>query len=176
MTIPGSDAAKVTVFVAVTQADAFEIFTHEIDAWWRTGPKYRIGGKGRGRLFFEEKLGGRLFETFETASGDKTFEAGTVTVWEPPARLSFEWRAVNFKPGEKTLVEVGFEPSGDGTLVTVKHSGFAALRDDHPVRHGLLGPAFTRQMGMWWSGLMTSLREYAPGAVTARGRGEDRPR
>ena len=59
------DAATVTVFVAVSPADAFEVFTQEIDAWWKHGPQYRIAGRKRGRLFFEGKLGGRLYETFE---------------------------------------------------------------------------------------------------------------
>jgi len=71
-----------------------------------------------------------------------------------------EWRGVNFKPQEKTLVEVSFEPSGEGTLVTVRHSGWASLPDDHPVRHGFVGPEFSRMIGLWWGELMTSLREH----------------
>lgn len=150
------DSVKVSVFVAVSQADAFEIFTREIDAWWRQGPKYRIAGRRRGKLFFEEGVGGRLFESFD----DRTIEVGKVTVWEPPTRLALEWRGVNFKPHEKTFVDVGFEPSNDGTLVTVRHYGWSALPDDHPVRHGLVGREFTSMIGMWWGSLMTSLREH----------------
>jgi uncharacterized protein YndB with AHSA1/START domain len=118
MTAVAGDAATVSVFVAVTPEDAFEVFTTEIDLWWRQGPKYRIAGKRRGRLFFEPGAGGRLFETFEATSGSRTFEVGRVLVWDPPARLELEWRGVNFKPGEKTFVEVSFQPSGEGTLVT----------------------------------------------------------
>lgn len=59
------DAASVSVFVRVAPDDAFEVFTREIDLWWRTGPAYRIAGRRRGQLVFEPKLGGRLFETFE---------------------------------------------------------------------------------------------------------------
>jgi uncharacterized protein YndB with AHSA1/START domain len=156
---PG-DAAKVSVFVAVTPEDAFDVFTREIDQWWRQGPRYRIAGKRRGELFLEGGVGGRLFETFDLSTGPKTIEVGKVTVWEPPAKLALEWRGVNFKPHEKTFVEVVFEPSGEGTLVTVRHYGWSALPDDHPVRHGLVGPAFSRMMGMWWGSLMTSLREH----------------
>jgi len=83
---------------------------------------------------------------------------------EPPERSAFEWRGVNFAPGEKTFVEVTFRAQGDGTLVTVRHTGFAALRDDHPVRHGERGAAFSRSLGLWWGELMSSLREYV--AVT----------
>jgi uncharacterized protein YndB with AHSA1/START domain len=160
MTAPPGDSASVTVFVRVTPADAFDVFTREIDLWWRTGPAYRIAGKRRGRLFFEPKLGGRMYETFELKSGSRTIEVGLVTSWEPPSRLELEWRGVNFRPGEKTFVEVGFAAQGDGTLVTVRHRGWSALRDDHPARHGLTGADFSRMIGMWWGGLMTSLREH----------------
>ncbi len=154
------DSAKVSVFVDVSPEDAFEVFTREIDLWWKQGPKYRIGGRRRGTLFIEAGMGGRLYETFESSSGSRTIEVGKVTVWEPPAKLGLEWRGVNFKPHEKTFVDVTFEPSNDGTLVTVRHHGFAELPDGHPARHGLEGAAFARMIGMWWGGLMTSLREH----------------
>ena len=154
------DAATVTVFVAVSPADAFEVFTQEIDAWWKHGPQYRIAGRKRGRLFFEGKLGGRLYETFELPAGPRTFVVGEVLAWEPPTRLELEWRNVNFKPGEKTFVEVAFRPQGEGTLVSVRHRGWSALRDGHPARHGLDGAALSRMIGMWWGELMTALREH----------------
>jgi uncharacterized protein YndB with AHSA1/START domain len=155
------DAATVSVQVAVSQRDAFEVFTQEIDLWWRQGPRYRIAGKRRGSLHFEPGLGGRLFETFdEPGGGSRTIEVGRVTSWEPPARLALEWRGVNYAPHEKTFVEVSFEPMGRGTLVTVTHRGWSALPDDHPVRHGLVGAPFIRKIGLWWGDLMTSLREH----------------
>lgn len=60
-----------------------------------------------------------------------------------------------------TEVEVTFDPSPSGTLVTVTQRGWAAIRPDHPARHGLEVPAFIRMMGMWWGDLMTSMREHA---------------
>jgi uncharacterized protein YndB with AHSA1/START domain len=157
---PAGDTASATVFVAVAPGDAFDAFTREIDLWWRTGPQYRIGGRRRGQLFFEPGIGGRLFETFEVSSGTRTIEVGRVTAWDPPRRLELEWRGVNFKPHEKTFVDVIFAPSGDGTLVTVRHHGWSALPADHPARHGLVGAEFSRMIGLWWGGLMTSLREH----------------
>jgi hypothetical protein len=64
-------------------------------------------------------------------------------------------------PGESTTVEVLFEASGEGTRVTLEHRGWATIRGDHPVRHGKDVPAFLRDIGMWWAGLLTSLRERA---------------
>jgi hypothetical protein len=156
---PG-DQATVSVFVAVEQEAAFEVFTKEVDLWWRRGPKYRVAGRRPGTLCFEPGAGGRLFESFETSSGIHVYEAGQVIAWEPPARLAFKWRGVNFSPDESTEVEVLFVPSGRGTLVTVHHRGWAALRPDHPARHGLEGQAFSRMMGLWWGEQMTALREH----------------
>ena len=79
---------------------------------------------------------------------------------EPGARLGFEWRAVNFKPGETTFVDVLFERSNSGTLVTVRHHGWEGIREGHPARHGLVGAPFARMMGMWWGSLMSGLREH----------------
>jgi uncharacterized protein YndB with AHSA1/START domain len=158
--VPPGDAATVSVYVSVSQGDAFEVFTQEIDKWWRHGVKFRMAGRRRGELFFECHLGGRLFETFERAGGAHTREVGKVVRWEPPRRFGLEWRGANFEPGEKTLVDVTFEASGEGTLVTVRHSGWSSLRDDHPARHGLAGPAFSRMIGLWWGDLMAALREY----------------
>ena len=172
MSARAGDSAKVSVFVAVTPEDAFDVFTREIDAWWKQGPRYRIAGRRRGTLFIEGHVGGRLFETFDLETGPQTIEVGRITEWAPPAKFSMEWRVVNFAPHERTFVEVTFEPSGDGTLVTVHHYGWSALPDDHPVRHGLVGPAFARMIGMWWGALMTALREH----VAERGGGTNAPR
>ncbi|MFL6605336.1 MAG: SRPBCC domain-containing protein [Steroidobacteraceae bacterium] len=156
--IPG-DQATVSVSVAVTQATAFDVFTREIDLWWRRGPRFRFGRRP-GLLSFEPALGGRLFESFPSESGTHVIEVGRVTVWEPPSRLVFTWRNVNFADDESTEVEVLFAPTQTGTLVTVQHRGWGALRGDHPARHGLEGAAFSRMIGMWWGELMTGLREY----------------
>jgi hypothetical protein len=174
MTTPG-DVATVTVFVRVTPVDAFEVFTTEIDLWWRRGAKYRIAGRRRGLLTFEPGPGGRLFETFDTDSGPQTFEVGQVTRWEPPTertgQLELEWRGANYRPGEKTFVEVRFEPSGEGTLVTVRHRGWAALPADHPARHGLDGAALVRMIGLWWGDLLAALREHVAGPHGSHGQG-----
>ena len=149
----------MSVHVAVEPAVAFVIFTEETDLWWRRGPRFRIAGRHAGSISFEPGIGGRLFESFDTGSGTRVHEAGRVTAWDPPSRLMFSWRNANFAPHETTEVEVRFEPSGGGTMVTVCHRGWAAIRPDHPARHGLEGAAFSRSMGLWWGDQMTALRE-----------------
>ena len=166
MTVPGDqvpgDQVRVTVLLKVTPAEAFRVFTEDIDQWWRRGLKYRVQGPGRGVLHLEPFVGGRLFEQFDGADGTPpvVVATGTVRVWQPAHRLVFEWRGVNFAPGESTEVELTFEPSASGTQVTLVHRGFASLRADHPVRHGQAVPAFIRTMGLWWGGLMQSLQQH----------------
>jgi uncharacterized protein YndB with AHSA1/START domain len=157
---PASDVVVVSVTVPADPATAFAIFTKETDLWWRHGPKFRIAGRQPGILRFEPWVGGRFMEEFESPSGPQVFTKGTITIWQPPERLKFEWQGVNFAQGENTHVEVAFEAVPTGTRVTVRHSGWAALRPDHPVRHGQPGPAFIRTTGLWWGDLMTSFREF----------------
>jgi uncharacterized protein YndB with AHSA1/START domain len=163
--VTSGDSAGATVFVAVGLEDAFAVFTREIDLWWRRGLRFRVAGRRPGVLGFECRLGGRLFETIELPTGPRTFVVGRVVAWDPPHRFELEWRGVNFKPHESTRVAVTFRASGEGTLVSVRHSGFAALPEGHPARHGLTGAAFSRMIGLWWGELLTALREH----VTTRG-------
>lgn len=153
------DKASASVTVAASPAEAFRMFTEETDLWWRGGVKFRVAGRNPGSVMFEPRLGGRLLESFETASGARVIEMGRITVWEPPRRFCFDWRARNFAEDEKTQVEVLFQPSGMNTYVTVHHRGWASLRPGHPVRHGADGFAFIRAMAMRWGEQLTALRE-----------------
>ena len=94
-------------------------------------------------------------------SGDRARVSVSVAI--PPSRafqilLAFTWRNANFAPHEQTEVEIQFEPTASGTLVTVTHRGLAGLRADHPARHGLQGADFCRMIGLWWGEQMSSLR------------------
>jgi uncharacterized protein YndB with AHSA1/START domain len=155
------DQARVTVLVAVPPRDAFEIFTAQIDQWWRRGPKFRHAGTRRGFIHIEPQLDGRIFESFESNGATSVFEVGRVSVWQPPARLAFSWRNASFAPDERTEVEVEFSPAPSGTSITVTHRGWSALREDHPARHGLLGAEFSRMIGLWWGEQLSSLRQLA---------------
>lgn len=154
-----ADKATVMIFVDVSPSDAFEVFTTEIDQWWRRGPAYRVAGREPGTLHLEPRLGGRIFE--EYARGTAVHEVGAITAWDPPHRLAFEWRSITFVPGETTFVDVRFLASGSGTRITLEHRGWAAIRGDHPVRHDQAAREFLARLGMWWTGLLRSLGEHA---------------
>jgi uncharacterized protein YndB with AHSA1/START domain len=155
------DRARVSVTVALAPQQAFEIFTSDIDRWWRRGMKFRHSDSSSSLLCLEPRVGGRLFESFEAGGRSHVVEVGRVRVWQPPTALNFTWRNANFAPNEQTQVEVQFEPAGSGTLVTVTHTGLAALPADHPARHGLQGAEFCRMIGLWWGDQVSSLRVYS---------------
>jgi hypothetical protein len=160
-----SDEIRATTRVAVEPAVAFEVFTREIDLWWRRGPRFRFLTAGEGRLRFEPGVGGRLVEEGE---GD-VYEVGRVRVWEPAERLVFEFRARSFAPGDVTEVEVVFQPEGAGTRVTVEHRGWESLADDHPARHGLEAGALRGLLGVWWADLLVAARRHAERSATRGG-------
>ena len=167
MSAPAS--VVVTTRIDVDPATAFEVFTRDVDAWWKQGPRFRVHADRKTRMRFEPGVGGRLVEVVEGEAGEG-FEHGKVSVWDPPARLVFEMRGRNFRPGESTEVEVRFEDEHGMTRVTVEHRGWERFGPDHPVRHGLPGGAFRDMMGVWWADLLAAAgaeaRRRAAGETT----------
>lgn len=148
-----SDSVRVTMSVGVTPEDAFEVFTQEIDAWWRQGRRFRTG-EGSVMAFDDGRL-------IERQAGGQTRVIGHVLAWDPPRRLSFEWRGINFAEDERTEVEVTFTATQGGTEVVLVHRGWAHVRGDHPVRHGQTTTEFLRTLGLWWGDLLGACRQRA---------------
>lgn len=158
MSALAGDKVRVQTFVRVPPDEAFDVFTGEIDAWWRRSPRFRLGTRQGSTVRFEGEAGGRLVEALD--SGEE-WVIGKILAWERGSRLCFEWRAVKFAPHEVTEVEVLFEPGEGGTRVTLEHRGWAKIPADHVVRHGNTGAEFIAWMGLWWGDLATSFRETA---------------
>jgi uncharacterized protein YndB with AHSA1/START domain len=158
-----ADQSRVTVAVGVPPTQAFEIFTAEIEHWWRRGPKFRQAGFRRGLIHLEPRVGGRLFEQFDVDGASQVLEVGRVRIWDPPVRLAFSWRNANFAPAELTDVEVEFAATAGGTRVTVTHRGWSTLRADHPARHGLADAEFIGMRARWWGEQLSAWREYVLG-------------
>ena len=55
------------------------------------------------------------------------FQVGNILSWEPGRRVVLKWRAANWKPKEVTRVELRFEPTENGTRVTLEHEGLSSL-------------------------------------------------
>lgn len=160
-----ADAIRTSTVVSVAPGTAFRIFTEEIDRWWRGGPRFRFHPERGGVLRFERAASGRRLVEAYPGSDHPDHEIGRVLAWEPPDRLCFEFRAHAFAEGETTEVEIRFEAVHDGTRVALVHRGFDAFADTHPVRHGLVGPAFRAMMGLWWGDLLVSARAHADGSA-----------
>ena len=156
-----TDCVRVTTVVAADPATAFELFTTEVDAWWRRGPRFRHGLGRPSVMRFEGGEGGRLLERYTDEAGG-AFEVGRVLAWKPGDRLVFEWRGNNFEPGLVTEVEVRFERDERGTRVTLEHRGWDRVPLEHASRHGYgSSDAFTSMIGLWWGDLLASLRVHA---------------
>ena len=158
MTIISGDQVTASITVACPRPRTFDLFTREIDLWWRRGPRFRNAPHDRALIHIEPFVGGRVFESASVEDGEHAFEIGCVTRWEAPSALAFSWRNAVFDGDEITYVDVRFEDHGGSTLVTVTHRGWAAIRADHPARHNLAAAAFQQVLGRWWGDQLTALR------------------
>lgn len=144
----------VSLRVRASPERAFEAFTREIGAWWRPNILFQFTPRSPGILSFDNEA--RLIETLPNG---KVFEIGRVTAWQPPRRLVFGWRQATFGPDQHTEVEVGFEPLGEETRVTVTHSGWDTVPAEHVARHSFPDALFLRRHGEWWQALLASFNE-----------------
>jgi uncharacterized protein YciI len=113
------------IVVELTPDDAFELFTTRIGDWW---PLAALSVFGAGaKVAFTE---GEIVET----SDGQTSVWGSVTEWDPGARVSFSWH-----PGRRSdtasLVSVSFIARAHGqTLVVLCHSGWDGFDDPEAAR------------------------------------------
>lgn len=103
---------RVTIYVGVDPKTAFEIFTEEIDLWYRRGPHNFFDPVRAIAIRFD---GGRLVEVYDNESGECR-EMAKVTAWEPGRRLVMV-------DHEGTEIDVTFTDAGGETKVTLEHRG-----------------------------------------------------
>jgi uncharacterized protein YndB with AHSA1/START domain len=149
----------VAMRVAASPERAFEAFTNEIGAWWRPNQLFQFVTGRDGIVAFEPGVGGRFTETY---SDGRVFEIGRIEVWEPPSRLVFSWRQASFTDDQCTWVEVRFEPAGRETRVTVEHTGWDSVPQEHVARHTFPDAIFLQRHAEWWRSLLASLGDTAP--------------
>ena len=145
----------VSLRVRATPARAFEAFTVEIGQWWVASDLFAFTPRAPGVLSFEK--GERLIET---RGGGKVFEIGRVSVWEPGVRLVVGWRQATFTPDMATEVEVTFEPVGEETRITVTHTGWDSVPQDHVARHTFPLALFNQHQGEQWRAELERLRDH----------------
>ncbi len=155
-----TDRVRVTTQVPAAPAEAFRLFTEDVDQWWGRGPRNRFRPGRDGELRFEPGQPGRLVEIYDEAAGD-VYEVGRILCWNPPEELSFEFRARSFDEAQRTVVEVRFEPCPAGTRITLEHRGWDSLASGHRARHGLDPDSFRDVIGVWWVDLLGALQTRA---------------
>lgn len=152
-----TSSVMVAIRVRASPARAFEVFTREINAWWRPSGLFQLTVRGDGRLCFEGEKGGRLITTLDNG---RVFEIGRIQRWAPGEGLSFSWRPPSFREDQSTEVDVRFEPIGDETRVTVEHRGWAEIPREHVSRHGFPDHATLARAADWWRGCLEGLRMH----------------
>jgi uncharacterized protein YndB with AHSA1/START domain len=109
------------VSVALSQREAFDLFTAEMATWWPL-QTHSIAGDKAASCVFEGRVGGRLYEVAE--DGTEGLWA-TVAEWDPPGRFVLNWHPGR---GSETAqsVEVVFGVEGESTSVELTHTGWEA--------------------------------------------------
>ncbi|RZS38901.1 activator of Hsp90 ATPase-like protein [Herbihabitans rhizosphaerae] len=121
-----SDVVRASVEVAVDPAEAFRVFTEEIDSWYRVDRYTVLDYRRTKEIAFEPWVGGRFLDVHDEHTREGV-EMGRITAWEPGRRLSF----VDMKGTE---IEVTFASADTGTTVTIEHRGLARLAPADPAR------------------------------------------
>src|SRR5262245_11734896 len=85
-----SPVVRVVVEVSVKPEAAFEIFTGEIDRWWRPGPINWYDVYRAVSTRFEPGVGGRWLEVYDEANQEAK-EIARITAWEPGHRVAFTY-------------------------------------------------------------------------------------
>lgn len=116
------EPVRKSVEVGCSVDEAFRLFTDEIDSWWPLAT-HSIGQEDAEACYFERRVGGRIYESH----GDGSVHLwGTVTAWEPPARVVFTWH-----PGRDAStaqeVELRFLGRDGKTRIELEHRGWAVL-------------------------------------------------
>jgi uncharacterized protein YndB with AHSA1/START domain len=114
-------AVRREIVVAATPDVAFGVFVDRIGQWWPVDD-HSVFGVG-GRVSFEGD------DIVEIAADGRRSVWGTVTAWEPGARIALTWH-----PGraadQASHVTVTFQPDGPRTLVRLVHDGWEVFA--HP--------------------------------------------
>jgi len=134
-------ALELTHRFAAPRDRVFDAFTNTdvLKRWWAAGETWETP-----LAEVDAREGGAYRLSMKTDEGEVHTVFGTFSEVRRPERLAYTWSWED-GPGpamagsQNSLVEIEFFEDGDGTLVTLTHSGFATpeIRDMHA--HGWQG-------------------------------------
>jgi uncharacterized protein YndB with AHSA1/START domain len=142
---------RIDFTVSCPAEDAFRTWAVDTSLWWPPG--HSVSAVPGLTVTFEPRPGGRIFE--RTPAGIE-HDWGEVIAWEPPDRLVYLWH-LRFDRADATEVEVTFAPAGDGTRVSIVHSGWERL--------GAAGPERRERNERGWAGVVERYREACGGGA-----------
>jgi hypothetical protein len=117
------DPIVATRRVAVSASVAFVAFTTRMGDWW--DPRLTPDPPSYDGIRVEPFVGGSV--TLLHIERDP-FPIGEVTEWEPGRRYA---QTFTLALPEPTILRIDFVPDGDGTLVTLIHTGWGPGNSDH---------------------------------------------
>jgi uncharacterized protein YndB with AHSA1/START domain len=140
---------RIEFSVACPPEHAFRTWAVDTSMWWPPG--HSVSAESGLTVTFEPHAGGRIFER---TPGGIEHDWGEVVAWEPPRRLAYLWHLRSDR-ADATDVEVTFDPGdgGDGTRVTIVHSGWERL--------GALGEERRERNQRGWAEVLERYREAA---------------
>jgi uncharacterized protein YndB with AHSA1/START domain len=131
---PNQDTVLAEIFIAAPPERVFEAITDpaQLSRWWGQNGLYRVGERSA-----DVRPGGKWWCSGEGADGKKFSVEGEYLEVEPPRRLVHTWVA-SYTGETKTTVywdlipqavhglhPAGPKKAGTGTLVKLRHEGFA---------------------------------------------------
>ena len=120
------EPVRKSIRVRAPLAHSFDVFTNGLARWWPRD--HGIARKPVEKMLLEPKLGGRWIEISQ--DGSRT-PVATVTVWEPPHRLTLIWQVNSqWLPDETMRSEVDIRFTADGadtTVVELLHHKFETM-------------------------------------------------
>jgi uncharacterized protein YndB with AHSA1/START domain len=147
MTIPTIEPLVVSVYVKAGAERAFDAFTAEMTNWW---PLEEISISKPDEVVVELREGGEIYEV----NAGVRHHWAWITAWEPPHRLAVEWKVDKDAPAS-TAWEATFDPDGDGTRLTLVHTGWEAL--------GAAAADARSSYGSGWGGVLARYVTYLNG-------------
>ena len=130
---PGLGPIRRSVTVRRSPDDAFRILTTRVVDWWPIRTHSVAGSYREGQgvhvtdVVMEPHAGGRFYEVMSDGA-----EAGwgTVADWDPPHRVTIDWK-VNPNAAALSVMEFTFTEVEPGvTRVDLEHRGWEALGDE----------------------------------------------
>ena len=127
-------AVRREITVNATPERAFYVFTEQFDTWWPRS--HKIGEADMAKAVIDPDA----MRWYEVGVDGSTCDWGAILAYDPPSRLTLEWRiggswGLETDPAAVSEIDVTFTPEGDATRVTLvhrhldRHTGSEALKE-----------------------------------------------